>query len=41
VVRRRASLCPAAEGYRQESCSGALGEADEEEAFDLACGSAL
>jgi hypothetical protein len=41
VVRRKASICPATERYRQESCSYALGEAEEEDAFDLACGSAL
>jgi len=41
VVRRRASICPAAERYRQERCSCALGEAEEEDAFDLACGTAL
>jgi hypothetical protein len=39
--KERASIRPAAERYRQESCSCALGEAEEEEAFDLACGSAL
>jgi hypothetical protein len=41
VVGKRVSICPAAERYRQDSCSCALGEAEAEDAFDLACGSVL
>jgi hypothetical protein len=41
MVTTKASICPAAERYRQDGWSCALGEAEEEEAFDLVCGSAL